>query len=69
VDRYAQGMADLRQFTNEFTPEWADEETGIPACKITALAREMSKDKPSVIFHYGYRGATTPMRFTCEGPF
>jgi thiosulfate reductase / polysulfide reductase chain A len=32
-------------------------ETGIPADEIVALAREMSKDKPSVIFHFGYRGA------------
>jgi thiosulfate reductase/polysulfide reductase chain A len=40
-----------------YTPEWAETETGIPAREIVALAREISKDKPSVIFHYGYRGA------------
>jgi len=40
-----------------YTPEWAEKETGIATAEIVALAREMSKDKPSVIFHFGYRGA------------
>ncbi len=57
VDRWVYGLNDLRDFVENYTPEWAEMETGIPAGEIIALAREISKDKPSVIFHYGYRGA------------
>ncbi len=57
VDRWVLGLEELRHFVRPYTPEWAEKETGIPASEIVALAREVSKDKPSVIFHYGYRGA------------
>ncbi len=57
VDRWVLGLPELREFVSSYTPEWAEEETGIAAGDIVALAREMSKDKPSVIFHFGYRGA------------
>jgi thiosulfate reductase/polysulfide reductase chain A len=58
VDRWVTGLEELRSFAQPYTPAWAEEETGIPAGEIVALAREMSKDKPSVIFNYGYRGAS-----------
>jgi thiosulfate reductase/polysulfide reductase chain A len=57
VDRWVLGLEDLQDFVRPYTPEWAEGETGIPAAEIVALARELSKDKPAVIFHYGYRGA------------
>ncbi len=57
VDRWVLGLEDLQDFVRPYTPEWAEGETGIPAAEIVALAREISKDKPAVIFHYGYRGA------------
>ncbi len=57
VDRWVEGLAELQDFVRSFTPEWGEAETGIPAAEIEALAREMSQDKPHVIFHYGYRGA------------
>jgi thiosulfate reductase/polysulfide reductase chain A len=58
VDRWVQGLSALRDFVQPYTPEWAEAETGIAASQIVALAREMSQDKPSVIFHFGYRGAS-----------
>jgi thiosulfate reductase/polysulfide reductase chain A len=58
VDRWVQGLAELRDFVQPYTPEWAETETGIPANEIVALAREISQDKPSVVFHFGYRGAS-----------
>jgi thiosulfate reductase/polysulfide reductase chain A len=58
VDRWVHGLTALQDFVKEFTPEWAEKETGIPAGEIRALAREISKDKPAVIFHYGYRCAS-----------
>jgi thiosulfate reductase/polysulfide reductase chain A len=57
VDTWVTGMTELRDFVRPYTPEWAEEETGIRASEIVDLAREMSADKPSVIFHFGYRGA------------
>ncbi|MCP3875840.1 MAG: molybdopterin-dependent oxidoreductase [Desulfobacteraceae bacterium] len=57
VSKWVHGLNELQDFVEGYTPEWAQEETGIEADEIISLAREISKDKPSVIFHYGYRGA------------
>ncbi|MFO8082934.1 MAG: molybdopterin-dependent oxidoreductase [Desulfobacterales bacterium] len=57
VERWVLGLSELREFVASYTPQWAEEETGIAADDIVSLAREISKDKPSVIFHFGYRGA------------
>ena len=58
VDRWVEGLPELQDFIRPYTPQWAAEETGIAADEIVALAREISQDKPSVIFHFGYRGAS-----------
>jgi len=58
VDRWVQGLAELQDFVQPYTPQWAEEETGIPAEEIVTFAREISRDKPAVIFHFGYRGAS-----------
>ncbi|MCU0592587.1 MAG: molybdopterin-dependent oxidoreductase, partial [Desulfobacterales bacterium] len=57
VEKWVLGLNELQDFVQSYTPDWAEKETGIPAAEIVALAREMSKDKPAVIFHFGYRGA------------
>ena len=57
VKRWVEGLDELQDFVQDFTPEWGEAETGIPAGEIVALARELSKVKPAVIFHFGYRGA------------
>ncbi len=57
VERWVHGLRELREFIRPYTPEWAEKETGIPAEEIVKLAREVSRDKPHVIFHMGYRGA------------
>ncbi len=57
VKRWIEGLDTLRAFVQPYTPRWAEQETGIPAEEIAGLAREVSRDKPSVIFHFGYRGA------------
>jgi thiosulfate reductase/polysulfide reductase chain A len=59
VNRWVLGLDELREFVRPYTPEWAEKETGIAAGEIVALAREISQDKPSVIFHFGYRGANS----------
>ncbi|WP_319407548.1 molybdopterin-dependent oxidoreductase [uncultured Desulfosarcina sp.] len=58
VDRWVHGLTELQDFVEPYTPQWAETETGIPAGEIVALARELAKDRPSVAFHYGYRGAS-----------
>ncbi|MGD8337663.1 MAG: molybdopterin-dependent oxidoreductase [Desulfobacterales bacterium] len=58
VDRWVLGLSELQDFVQPYTPQWAEEETGIPADEIVAFAREISRDKPAVIFHFGYRGAS-----------
>ena len=57
VERWVLGLAELQDFVRPYTPQWAEEETGIAADEIIALAREVSQVKPAVIFHFGYRGA------------
>ncbi|MFH1155118.1 MAG: molybdopterin-dependent oxidoreductase [Pseudomonadota bacterium] len=57
VSTWVHGMEDLQKFVEPYSPQWAEAETGIAAQEMIDLAREMSKDKPSVIFHFGYRGA------------
>jgi thiosulfate reductase/polysulfide reductase chain A len=57
VDRWVEGLGELTEFLKPYTPKWAEAETGIPADELVKFAREISRDKPSVIFHYGYRGA------------
>jgi len=57
VARWVVGFQQLKDFIQPYTPQWAENETGIQAAEIESLAREIDKDKPSVIFHFGYRGA------------
>ncbi len=57
INDHRQELPALKKFVENYTPEWAEKETGIPAQEIVALAREVSAVKPAVIFHYGYRGA------------
>jgi thiosulfate reductase/polysulfide reductase chain A len=58
VDRWVHGLPQLQEFVEPYTPQWAEQETGIAADEMVALAREISQDKPRVIFHFGYRGAS-----------
>jgi len=60
VSRWVLGLDRLHDFVQPHTPKWAEAETGIPARAIVDLAREISRDKPSVVFHCGYRGASHP---------
>ncbi len=57
VSKWVHGLSELQDFVENCNPEWAEQETGIAADEIISLARETSKAKPAVIFHYGYRGA------------
>ena len=58
--RWILGLEELREFVRPYTPEWAEEVSGIPAAEIVALAREMSGDKPRVVFNFGFRATNYP---------
>jgi len=50
---YASGFDRLASHVREFTPEWAEAITEIPAAKIRETARAMGKAKPAVAVHPG----------------
>jgi thiosulfate reductase/polysulfide reductase chain A len=54
VNRYVLGLTELEAFVTPYTPEWAEQETGIAAHDIYAIAREAAVAKPNVIFHGGW---------------
>lgn len=59
VKRWVTGMEELRKFIAPYTPQWAEKETGISAKEIRAVAHELDKARPSVIFNQGWMTAWT----------
>ena len=57
VNRWVTGLSNLQTFVAPYTTAWAEEETGIPAREIEDLVFEISRSKPNIIFHFGYRAA------------
>ncbi|WDP90933.1 MAG: molybdopterin-dependent oxidoreductase [Desulfobacter sp.] len=57
VDRYIEGFKDLEQFVSPYTPEWAEEQTGIEAAQLRAFVEELAAAAPSVIWHPGWMAA------------
>lgn len=49
VERYTEGYDQLVERVQQYTPEWASEETGVPVDVIRTLAREYAGSQPSVI--------------------
>jgi len=54
VKQWVLGLTELESFVIPYTPEWAAQETGIPAREIIAFAHEIAEDRPAVIFHPGW---------------
>lgn len=53
LQSYATGLPELKTAVQEYTPEWAEKETDIPAATIYAVARELAANKPNVIVSGG----------------
>ena len=49
VERYTVGFDEFAERVEQYTPEWAAEETGVPAETIRVLAREYAAAQPSLI--------------------
>jgi len=54
VEKNVTGLDELTAFVAQYTPEWAERETEIPAAEIVNLARQVGEAKPNVIFHGGW---------------
>ncbi|MCM0622746.1 molybdopterin-containing oxidoreductase family protein [Nocardioides bruguierae] len=49
IEKYTLGFEELKERVQQYTPEWASAETGIPVEVILTLAREYATSQPSVI--------------------
>ncbi len=54
-DSTAKKVATLKAHLAQYTPEWAEKISGVPAAKIKSLALEFAKTKPACVI--SYRGA------------
>lgn len=52
--KYIQDIEALKTFVRDYTPQWAEEETGIPAREISRFAAQLAKDAPNVVWHPGW---------------
>ena len=57
VKRHFQDFDQLLNFVEVYTPEWAEDETGIAAGQIVAFARQLAQAAPAVIWHPGWNTA------------
>ena len=63
VARWVEDFATLEEAVKTTTPEWAEEQTGIPADEIRSFVQEIAKDAPHVIFHPGWMSARHSQSF------
>lgn len=56
VRKYVDGFEQFRTSNKEYTPEWAEEITGIPADKIREIARDFAKYAPQAFLEPGWHG-------------
>lgn len=49
VSKYCTGLDKLKSFIQEYTPEWAEKITEVPASTIKRIAREFATTKPAII--------------------
>ncbi|MBF0412699.1 MAG: molybdopterin-dependent oxidoreductase [Desulfamplus sp.] len=57
ADAYIEGFGELEAFVKQYTPQWAESETGIPASHISEFVQELSSAQPAVIWHPGWMTA------------
>ncbi len=57
VNRWFKDLDVLERFVEPYTPEWAEQETGIPAADIVGFAKELAEDAPAVLWHPGWMNA------------
>lgn len=55
VDKYTVGFAEFAASVAQATPEWAAQETDIPAATIERIAKELAAAKPKAVIDPGWR--------------
>ena len=53
VEAQTMGFEELSEHVQQYTPEWAEAETGLPAADIIRTARELGMAAPAAIIHPG----------------
>lgn len=56
VREYIAGFDEFWQANKDYTPEWAEKITSVPAAKIREIAREMALKAPKAFLETGYHG-------------
>ncbi len=54
IEAYTDGITFLEKSTQNYTAEWAEKQTGVPAESIREFVREIAGQRPRVIFHPGW---------------
>ncbi|MBI4904954.1 MAG: molybdopterin-dependent oxidoreductase [Acidobacteria bacterium] len=57
LDTYSTGFDKLQAHVIQYTPEWAEKQTEIPASEIVRIAREFSDAAPRAVFYAGRRSS------------
>jgi thiosulfate reductase / polysulfide reductase chain A len=57
VAKYTTGFEQLAEHVKPYTPDWAEQETEIPAKDITRIAREFSDAAPRAVYYAGRRSS------------
>ena len=63
VARYTDGFEVLKGSITEYTPAWAEKQTGIKSTDIERIAKELAGAKPRAVVDWGWRTQTTPEEF------
>lgn len=54
---YIEGFDALTEFVATYTPEWAEQETGVPASHLRRFVKELAQAAPAVVWHPGWMAA------------
>lgn len=57
VSRYVNGLKELENFIQPYTPEWAETQTGIEADQLRKFVQELAAAQPAVLWHPGWMAA------------
>jgi thiosulfate reductase/polysulfide reductase chain A len=66
VKQYVVGCDDIQEAMSSYTPQWAEQITGVPAADIERIAREYAAAKHNALAHPGWRTSNFTNSFQTE---
>jgi thiosulfate reductase / polysulfide reductase chain A len=66
VRQYVVGCDGIKEAMSQYTPEWAEQKTGVPAATIERIAREYAAAKHNAMAHPGWRTSNFVNSFQTE---